>query len=115
MSLRTHILSALLAILVAFTAQGAAVARTMPDAAGQMVLCTGSGPVMVFLDENGEPTAPPQLCPEYTAGLIVALSEPALSLASEAAWQRQSAEHFNVGLKVLSFGTPNARGPPVLI
>lgn len=115
MTLPSHILGALLALLVAFTAQGAAVARTMPDATGQMVICTGTGPVMVYFDEHGEPTAPPQLCPDFVGSLIVALDVPAIELSAMGRWHRTDAKIAQFDFKLLSLGAPNARAPPVLV
>lgn len=115
MKFRSLILSTLLALLVAFTAQGAAVARTMPDATGQMVLCTGSGPVMVFVDETGAPTAPPQLCPDYAVSLIAALDILVLDLVPLGIWHPLDIAPMHFACRVLSFGTPNARAPPVIV
>lgn len=49
-----------------------AVARGLPGPAGQMVICTGTGPVMVSVDENGAPTGPAHICPEAALSLIQA-------------------------------------------
>jgi len=45
-----QILLGVLVALVTMTSQSAAVARTMPGPDGQMVICTGSGPLMVYVD-----------------------------------------------------------------
>ena len=111
----SHILSALLVVLVAFTAQSAALARTMPDAAGHMVLCTGTGPVMVYFDENGEPTAPPQLCPEFALSLIVALAIDEVAFDALGGWQAQTSNAVVTRRSVLRLGAPNARAPPVFV
>jgi hypothetical protein len=111
----SHILGALLVAVIALTAQSVAVARTMPDAAGQMVLCTGTGPLMVYFDEHGEPTAPPQLCPDYALSLIVALDVAEFAFAALGAWHSQTPEGFVAVSPVLRLGAPKARGPPVLI
>lgn len=50
-----------------------AVARGASDAAGQMVLCTGTGPVTVYMDETGAPTQAPHFCPDCTTGDLAAL------------------------------------------
>ncbi len=111
----SHILSVLLAAVIALTAQSAAVARTMPDATGQMVICTGTGPTMIYFDEDGNPTSPPQLCPDYALSLIVALDVPEIAVVATGVWQRASIDFVEPGRPVLRLGTPNARGPPVLI
>lgn len=59
-----------LILLLVVTGQGLAVARGTPVAAGQITLCTGSGPVMVFVDDKGQPTAPPHYCPDGALALF---------------------------------------------
>lgn len=61
--IRTY-LAVLLAVLLGFAAYGDASAKAMRDATGQMVICTGSGTVTVYVDEDGQPAAPPHPCPE---------------------------------------------------
>ncbi|MGH1577358.1 hypothetical protein [Planktotalea sp.] len=111
----SFLLSAVLACVIALTAQSAAVARTMPDATGQMVICTGVGPTMVYVDENGEPTTPPQLCPDYALSLIVALDSSDVVFSASGLWTSQEAEVLNDGVSTLRLGAPNARAPPALI
>lgn len=111
----SHILGALLVVVIALTAQSAAVARTMPDASGQMVICTGTGPVMVYFDESGEPIAPPHICPDYALSLIIALDVSDLVPAASGAWQSQKHGFALHTGPILRLGTPRARGPPVLI
>lgn len=59
-----------LAFLLALTGQSMAVARGAPGPAGQMVICTGTGPIMVSVDESGAPTGPAHICPEAALSLI---------------------------------------------
>ncbi|MEN8893921.1 hypothetical protein [Planktotalea arctica] len=111
----SHFLGALLVALIALTAQSAALARTMPDAAGQIVLCTGNGPLMVYVDEEGQPTEPPHLCPDYALSLIVALDVVISDFAPVGVWQRQCREHVSEQHITVRLGARKARGPPVLI
>ncbi len=60
----------LLAFMLAFTAQSMAVARGMPGPDGTLVICTGSGPVMIYLDADGHPVKPPHICPDAALSLI---------------------------------------------
>ncbi len=110
-----HIFGYFLVTLIALTAQSAAIARTMPDAAGQMVLCTGNGPVMVYFDEHGEPTAPPHLCPDFALSLILGLDVEDVTRAAMGAWSLGESLPFVKRRVVFEIGTPNARGPPVLM
>jgi hypothetical protein len=54
----------LLALMLALTGQSMAVARGAAAATGQMVLCTGSGPVAIYFDAEGKPTSAPHICPD---------------------------------------------------
>lgn len=69
-------LAVLLCLLLVLTGQSLAVARVLPGPSGQVALCTGSGPVMVHVDENGEPTAPPHFCPDGALSLLNAVAAP---------------------------------------
>ncbi len=71
---RTY-LGLILAALLAFTSQSMAVARGMPDAAGQIILCTGQGIVTVSVDEHGQPVERPHICPDCAMSLFAALAE----------------------------------------
>jgi len=64
-----------LALLLVLTAQAMAVARGMPGVAGAVVLCTGTGPVTVLTDAEGQPVGPAHICPDCTLSLIVALAQ----------------------------------------
>lgn len=111
---RSHILSLLLAGVIVLTAQSAAVARTMPDASGQMVLCSGTGPMLVSVDENGVPMEPPQLCPDCALALFTALDAGEVTIASLGMWRRYTANAVHVSARTCRMGQPNARAPPVL-
>ena len=105
-------LGALLAVLLAFTGQSMAVARGMPDAAGNIVLCTGTGPMMVSIDETGQPVGPPHICPDFAASLFAALSEPPLMLLRPLG--RVEAQRLVDNIAAVSREAPaaTARGPP---
>lgn len=63
----------LLALLLGLTAQSMALARGASGAVDEIILCTGTGPIMVAVDEHGEPTGAAHICPEFTLSLFVAL------------------------------------------
>jgi len=71
MILRSFI-SVLLALVLALTSQSMAVARGASAATGQMVLCTGSGPVAIYLDADGNPTSAPHICPDAALNICFA-------------------------------------------
>ncbi|MDO6728714.1 hypothetical protein Q4577_01705 [Marinovum sp. 2_MG-2023] len=59
-----------LALILGFTAQSMAVARGMSQPVDEIILCTGNGPVMMAVDENGNPTGPAHICPEFTLSVF---------------------------------------------
>lgn len=67
--LRHPALIAGLVVLLILTAQSIAVARAAPGPAGQMVLCGGSGVVVVPVDADGEPMEAPHPCPDCAMSL----------------------------------------------
>lgn len=54
----------LFAMMLALTGQSMAVARGASAATGQMVLCTGAGPLAIYVDAKGKPTSAPHICPD---------------------------------------------------
>lgn len=64
-----------LALAVALTAHSAAAAQGSRDASGQMVICTGTGPTVIYVDDNGQPTKPPHYCPDCVMQLLVAVAD----------------------------------------
>ncbi len=68
----------MLAVVLALTGVGLAAARGGPDAAGRIEICTGTGPVMILVGEDGQPVAP-RICPDQALSLLNAVSVPALS------------------------------------
>ena len=57
----SHCLHVLLLVLVAVTSVELAAARGQAPAVGTLVICTGSGPVHILVDENGQPTVTYQI------------------------------------------------------
>ena len=111
----SHIICFMLASVIALTAQSAALARTMPDASGQMVLCTGSGPMLVLFDENGKPVEAPQVCPECVLSLLHALGTDLAYAAATGVWRELFGPSFVIFETNLRLGAPKARGPPVSV
>ncbi|MEX0307924.1 MAG: hypothetical protein AB3N12_11125 [Ruegeria sp.] len=64
-----------LSLLVILTGLGVAESRGIDRAVGQMVLCTGTGPVVVYMDEDGQPTRAPHYCPDYALSLLGAVHQ----------------------------------------
>jgi hypothetical protein len=110
------VLPYVLSLLIALTGQAAAVAHGAPGPAGQMVLCTGTGPVMVHVDAEGQPVGDPVYCPDFALSLILALALPEVSAVPVARPVRagHGAEPSARATPLAAAG-PGARGPPVLI
>ena len=102
-----------LAFVLALTSQSMAVARGAAPATGQMVLCTGAGTVMVYMDAEGQPTSAPHICPDAALNVLLDLGVADVALAV-------SLTRFDlVKLPELGFvvplprPAPPSRGPPV--
>ena len=108
------VLTALLALGLVVSGHAAASAKGASPATGHMVLCIGTGLVVVFTDEDGQPTAAPHLCPDcMLAGLLglpvaetvlVHVELPAKSMV----WQSE-----NVRPAWLHITAARARAPPL--
>ncbi|WP_319825668.1 hypothetical protein [Thalassovita sp.] len=109
--LRTY-LGISLALMLALTGQSMAVARGTPSAAGQIILCTGTGPIAVLVDENGQPVGKPHICPDCALSVFAALGdEPPQIMRPEG---RAIALRIETGFHKAA-GQPipaKARGPP---
>ena len=113
-TLRTY-LAISLALMLALTGQSMAVARGSTGPAGQMVLCTGTGPVMVYVDENGAPTGPPVFCPDYAQTLLTAVAQPtkvALARIAKPVVLPVLSAHVRGGRAT---GRAMARAPPCMV
>jgi len=103
-----------LSLLVILTGQGVAASRGMDRAVGHMVLCTGSGPVVVYMDAEGQPTRAPHFCPDYALTLLgaLAVAAPELPRAPEPDFPVPARAKTNL----IALPVPNrpARAPPAL-
>ncbi|EDM32162.1 hypothetical protein RTM1035_11938 [Roseovarius sp. TM1035] len=109
------ILALALCLVLALTSQSLAVARGMAQPVGKIVLCTGTGPITVAVDAEGQPRATPHLCPDCLPGFAVVLDAPlalGLWLASERRISTITVER-HAAMRSLP---PNvARAPPVAV
>lgn len=103
-----------LALMLALTGQAMAVARGASSPSGQMVICSGNGPLMLSVDENGQPTGPPHVCPEYALSVIAATSDvpqsPIRPIGRKSALKFETARFSSP----VFFIHASARAPPVL-
>ncbi|MEP1328613.1 hypothetical protein [Pseudophaeobacter sp.] len=104
-----------LALVVALTGHASASARGGVDAAGQMVICSGSAAVVIYVDSEGQPTQAPHFCPDCVMHLLDALPLP--DAASFLAYAGQAFEQTQIlpwqDNRVLLHAL--ARAPPALI
>ena len=112
--LRFHIAFILIFVLT-LTGHSMAIARGASGPAGFMELCTGAGPVMVAIDEHGEPPGESHICPEFSLMLQNAVGgdvPAALPVAFSAT--RICCPSVRV-LVTVTHLSPSARAPPVLV
>lgn len=103
-----------LALVVALAGHASASMKSSRDASGQMVICSGYGPVIIYVDDDGQPTKPPHFCPECMMhGLDAVLLPDDLALktyggqAFDQSWGAVAQVH-RVALQAM------ARAPPAL-
>jgi hypothetical protein len=67
---RFNIFIVMLVVLLTVTSLSVAQARFMPDAVGNIVLCTGDGQVKVLVDAEGQPATGSHICPDSVVSLV---------------------------------------------
>ncbi len=104
-----------LALVLILTAQPMAVARGAPGIAGAVTLCTGTGPVTLLTDAEGQPLSPSHICPDCSltlgtapAGPVLTLSQVVLRIAPRL--PRDTSVRLNAGPQPFS-----ARDPPAAV
>lgn len=70
----------MLTLVLVLTSVSLSVAQGKPAPSGQMELCVGSGSVIVFVDENGDPTGPPHFCPDCMVHVLGGVLPPDLPI-----------------------------------
>jgi hypothetical protein len=104
-----------LCLILALTSQSMAVARGASAATGQVVLCTGSGLVAIYVDAEGAPTSAPHICPDAALNVVADL-DPIAVVATDlefAAIEWQTPETAQAWL--VQHLRAMARAPPVWI
>ena len=112
--IRTY-LALLLALLLVVTGQSLAVTRGSGGPAGQMVLCTGAGPLMVYVDENGAPTGPPVYCPDFGLTLFNAMILADLGATGDITGRASLVMPVAPVRGIVGFGDALARAPPFVV
>lgn len=104
-----------LSVLVILTGQGVASSRGVDRVVGQMVLCTGTGPVVVYVDQDGQPTKAPHYCPDYAIGLLGAILPSDAELSAIPAKSQRNMVLRIESLIALPLPRLPARSPPVSV
>jgi len=102
----------LLVAVMVLTSQSMATARGATGPAGQIVLCTGTGPVAVYVDDDGQPVGPPHLCPDCALHLLDVLAAPDIAPAALLAAPRKQRFATSVPHAESRSRRPSARDPP---
>lgn len=105
-------LALLLTLVMVLTAQGMVSARGHTGTDGQMVICTGAGPVVIYVDDQGNPTDAPRYCPDAVSTLLSPVAPPVQGEnAPERIQSLEFARHSTTEVPQ-TLGRPHARGPP---
>jgi hypothetical protein len=113
--LNRSFIAVLLALVLGLTSQSMAVARGASAATGQMVLCTGAGPVAVYLDAKGQPTSAPHICPDSALNISVAGPVALLDAPARLIVFRRFVGHPKVQEIARPKLRPDTRAPPVTV
>lgn len=108
-----HSLTAIgLCLVLALTSLTFGGARGAARPIGQIVLCTGTGPVSVPVDANGQPTGPSHLCPDCLPTLIA--GPPATPDTNRAVTLSRAVWHISAAPAQTGSAFPafTARAPP---
>jgi len=103
-----------LATLIVITALHVGAARGQAQVAGSIVLCTGSGPVIVTVDADGQPTGHAKTCPDCVMSILAGPDVPAARLLAAGRLRRLPLGRSRVLGRSHAVRCPPARGPPRL-
>jgi hypothetical protein len=112
---RQDILGLALVFLLGLTGQGMAVARGAGGPSGSLELCTGTGPVMVYVDENGAPTGPPFICPDWALTVLAHVATPDAMAVRPGGWRRIAPASGDVAVGDRFRPRRSARAPPAAV
>lgn len=108
-------LAVCLALSLCLTAQGLAMSRGVSTATGQMVICTGNGPVSIHVDASGQPAPAPKYCPDFALSVLGAL---AVGAIREPVPPAGSGRALPTGMPwpgIAAVLSPRARAPPLFL
>ena len=113
--LARHMISGLMLMVIALTSVELAAARGQAPAVGTMVICTGTGPLHILVDENGQPTGGVMVCPDYALAFYADVdSTPPDALRTDL-WHALWVSRTDARAVGAIIPVPQARGPPVAV
>lgn len=112
--MRRHpIIAIFLTLVLAVTGQSMAVARGASAATGQMVLCTGSGPLAIYVDAQGNLTSAPHICPDCALNILFEGPLVLLAIPTRLMVFRTAPLKTAAAVMVARKQRPSPREPPV--
>jgi len=103
----------ILALIV--SAQSMAVARGATSPAGQIVLCTGHGPVTVFVDEDGQPVDAPHICPDCLTNALASVLPPVGLMVAPVSGGARTIQDTDRAVVLRPDRQRRARSPPISV
>ncbi|MGB0441000.1 MAG: hypothetical protein ACPGVS_10315 [Primorskyibacter sp.] len=101
-----------LVLAIGLLHQGLAVARGQGSAVDQMVLCTGMGTVVVYINADGEPVAPPHFCPDAAVTALATLDFTTSPTQPLSVWQPMTSVVWSAPAGIKRPWRSRARAPP---
>ena len=108
-----HITTFFLIAVLVLTAQSMAVARGTAMSVGQIVLCTGTGPITVNVDKNGQPVGSAHICPDCALSELAAVDAPAFARAGSFVVSEAQSTPYTTALINARRQPTSARDPPL--
>lgn len=107
--------SLVLALMLALTSQSMAVARGAAAATDKITLCTGTGPMAVYVDAEGNPTQAPHLCPDSTLHVVFDVDPPRADVPLDIVLHRAASLPAVDAPRVVAPVRPPSRAPPSVV
>ena len=115
MTLARPLIRLALALLMGVTSFGLASARAQSPAVGTVVICTGTGPVHILVDENGQPTGNTMICPDYAVAFFAEAEGGQVEIRRFEVWSTVAYVMPSVTGVVVVSAPVRARGPPAIV
>ncbi|WP_193140594.1 hypothetical protein [Meridianimarinicoccus sp. MJW13] len=104
-----------LIVLVALTSLQLGLSRGTARVAGTVVLCTGTGPVAVTVDRDGQPVSRPHVCPDCVMSAMAGLAAPLVLTARQVQPRQLVFTQAQTRAEAAPLIAHRARGPPRIL